>query len=301
MTPEEQRQRELWLDRAGEPPLLSVGPRDLRPGKPIPEYDSRPLFTPAAVSFPRHGECQSPGCDHPAGDAYLCPACLDRAEVILANIPRLIPDLEAHAYGTVRFSGGGSGDGVRGISRASDLIHQVHAELVAAVRTLTEERGPIVDLPDDSDALAAWLLQHSRSIALDPAGPDILSGLDRWHEATLRAIDRPPDREYIGLCDGCSTPMHAPDDKPEYACPACRRVHDVRVQRDRISDRLRNVTATVGELEKLAKRAHPKVTRKQIEGLVRRGMLAQVGSSKPARYNVGALLDLLAERLARGA
>lgn len=297
MTLEEQRQRELWLDRAGEPPSLPAPPRDRRVGTPIPEYRTRPLGQSAITPIVTSGAtCQSPHCDRYAGTAYLCPACTDDLERILADIPHLVADLEIHAWGQVVMpSSGEEGEGT-GISAASTLIHHIHGDLVTAVRILTERRGIIPDLSDNTATLAAWLLRNAAAIPLDPAGPDILTGLQRWHARTLRAIDRPEDRIYIGLCDQCATPLRAIEGRAEYACPTCRRNHDVQAKLDSIAQRLRDQLATVAELQVIAHRCGHKVTEHAIRGLIRRGRLQRVGKGDPARYRAQDLLAVLDER-----
>lgn len=290
------------VKRWGEPPSLQPPPGDTRCGQPIPEYQSTPVTPPARIHAGGGGAgnpCQA--CGTPAGDAYLCPGCTDQTERDLAEVPALLTELGIHATGQSRFAGGSSGNGLPYAERAAQLIHDIRNHLTASIRTLTETRGlPTPALGSDTTAMAHWLLTRSATIPLDPAGPDIATGLRHWHQATMRAIDAPPPRTYIGLCD-CGTAMHAPNDTPEYRCNTCGRNHNVQARLADIDTRIRDIIATVGELTTLAQssyRGRRPITRRTITHLIERGRLQPVGKTSPARYRAGDLFALLDESLA---
>lgn len=281
-------------------------PTTPRPWRPIPEYTDQPYAPPAARKAGGGGQgnpCRV--CQTPAGDAYLCPGCTDQTERDLGDVPALVEDLTIHATGGSRFTGAGSGTGLPYAEAAARLLHTIRNHLATSIRSLTENRGlPAPTLGDDTVAMSRWLLRHAAAIPLDPAGPDITAGLRRWHEDSMRAIDAPRERRYIGVCRAdmngqpCGTPLHAPAGEGTYRCPRCNTGYDVAAQLEQIAARVRDVTATVDELVTLAYRDGHKITQKVIEGLVRRGRLQQVGKSRPARYRAGDLLGLLDERRA---
>lgn len=293
------------VTRWGEPPALRPAPRDPRPAQPIPEYASTLATEPAP---PRAGgggtgtPCQV--CQTPAGDAWLCPGCVDQAERDLGDVPALLTELHIHATGQSRFTGGADGSGLPYAERAAQLLHDARNLLSTAIRAMTEHRGqPAPDLEADTAAMSRWLLTRTASLPLDPAGPDIVADLRRWHTDALHAIDAPRPRRYIGLCmadtngQPCRTAMHAPEGDPEFSCPRCGQVYDVAACLEHLATKVRDVTATVEELVVLANLPHVRqgrqVTRKAIEGYVRRGRISKVGKAKPARYRVDDLLHVL--------
>lgn len=278
---------------------------DSRHWQPVPEYAAGGYAPPAPARAGGGGKGRACYCGAPAGDAFLCPGCADQVERDLGDVPALLEDLTIHATGQSRFTASGSGAGLPYAEAAARLLHTGRNHLATSIRTLTETRGlPTPALGDDSIAMSRWLLHHVAAIPLDPAGPDIAAGLRRWHDDSLRAIDAPRERQYIGLCrtevngQPCSTALHAPvgDGEDEYRCPRCGTSYSVAACLEQIAARVRDVTATVGELVTLAQRDGHKITAKVVEGYVRRGRLQRVGKSMPARYRVGDLLGLLDER-----
>ena len=75
-------------------------PADRRPARPgvvvqLAAYRGLPYYAPSPVPMPTGGQtCQ---CGRPAGDAFICPACLDLLEVHLGDVPAMVEDLEVAA------------------------------------------------------------------------------------------------------------------------------------------------------------------------------------------------------------
>ena len=265
---------------------------DMRTGRPVDTgYTSTQIMPPAPIRAGGGGSgnvCRACGAT-PAGDAFVCPGCHDQAERDLGEVPSLVVELTIHATGQSRFVGGADSGGLPYAEHAAQLLHDIVDQLAGAVAVLE------LDLPriPTGEALSRVLLAHVDRLPLHPAGPDIAAGLRRWHAAAMQAIDAPPERVYLGLCE-CGTAIHAPKDAAEFQCRTCGVTHDTGVLREALTDRIRQVVGSVGELEILARQCGYKVTRKQIDGLIARGRLARVGRRiRPKRYRAGDLLAIL--------
>ena len=67
-------------------------------GRPIDlgSYRGQPYYRRAeSLPIPDHGPICA--CGRPAGDAFVCPACVDGLEVYLGDVPALVEDLEVAA------------------------------------------------------------------------------------------------------------------------------------------------------------------------------------------------------------
>lgn len=73
-----------------QPPAPSGSPVDLGQYRGLPYYR-------AAHSLPRPEHGPTCGCGRPAGDAFVCPVCVDLLEVHLGDVPALVEDLDIAA------------------------------------------------------------------------------------------------------------------------------------------------------------------------------------------------------------
>lgn len=156
MTPEEQRQRELWLDRAGEPPTLSAGPRDMRHWQPVPEPPKRePATEPSEPSHPewsdgrRRRDVDAIQALHEIPDR-----AAEAAEVVDAPNPR------GRAEKTGKRK---KADPPAPVNLAAfDAVRHALEEIAGAVRAVSEDH-PDVALPGPPTFATdcGWLLQHA--------------------------------------------------------------------------------------------------------------------------------------------
>jgi LSD1 subclass zinc finger protein len=150
-------------------------------------------------------------------------------------------------------------------------------------------------------------MSNIRTIALDEGGPDIVTGILREHRRAIRCIDRPPEAQYIGLCDKCRTPMHAREGETEHRCATCGTEFAVAERLAKINTKVQSALLSLREIADLSERHFGgKITLKQLEGLVRRRRLAPAGS-RPIPggrhefvqlYRAGDVVELMSERVA---
>lgn len=180
-------------------------------------------------------------CGRPAPDAFLCKGCALRLERALGDLPALIADLDITL---ARQAVTGALDESRATKKdaqplpvhigAGEVVSNLRYVLVTSVRYLTEARNlqhgpdciqrkwhaPLVwrtcggcGQPEDNPtSMARWLLRHSDSIRLDPAGPDIASDIHGITADIWEVVDLPTTRGRfkVGTCpeeyEGASCP-----------------------------------------------------------------------------------------------
>ena len=84
--------------RHDNPEPLGVHTPPARPGRPVDlgSYRGEPYYRRAeSLPTPDHGPICA--CGRPAGDAFVCPSCLDALEVHLGDVPALVEDLDIAA------------------------------------------------------------------------------------------------------------------------------------------------------------------------------------------------------------
>jgi hypothetical protein len=246
--------------------------------------------------------CRTPGCTRPSGDSFVCAPCIDDLEVCLGNAPRLEEDLTLLIMRQARFgSGGGAGERapLPYNPPASDRLAYLNSALVSAVRWLTEQRKLPKPQIEGVTAVSRWLLARVHAVAMDEGGGDIVAEIKREHDSAMRAIDRPKDRLFIGNCDECATPMHAPDDRATFVCRTCTTEYVVVDRIEQIRAKIRERLCTVGQLVQVCGSHYErvKVSRHQVNRLVAKGRLVRRGSIREgdALYLAGDLLDLIEE------
>lgn len=280
----------------------------------LPEYSGGSWSEPHDVKIADSSTiCRTPGCTRPSGDAFVCAPCIDDLEVCLGDVPKLEEDLRVRAMRQARFSGtrrprkrsehtkwdksladSEDADGIRraggqilaaeGFNRtlhdpqATTRLAYLNSTLESAVKQITEQRGLPKPQLDGATAISRWLLSNVRSIALDEGGGDIVADVKREHARAMHAIDCPPDRTYIGLCDECRAPMHAEEGASDYRCHDCGAEYVVAEQVAKINARLQSAILSLREMSELSERlVGRKITIKQLEGMVRWDRLQPVG------------------------
>lgn len=185
---------------------------------------------------------------------------------------------------------------------ASEAMRLLHATMWPWVREALEAH-PTTYLPDPSTIglsrallrLCGWLQGH----------PDGASAIDEIRYAVRegwRSIDLGPDRWYCGVCshdeagEVCTEELYVTAGRHEVTCRVCGTTHDVADRRTAMLDAAEDTLLTLSEMTRaLALTGAQTVTRKQLEGWVRRGRLVRSGNAGAiALYRVSDVRDILA-------
>lgn len=240
----------------------------------------------------KQGERQ---CPNPTHEAFVCTRCAEQYEVDLGNVPALLADLELAITRRSRFApvGPGAGNDLPYSKAASDAKDYLVNALVLGIRLLCEPIAkPVPALGSDAVAMSRWLLRYAASVPMRIQGPQITEELRARVSRAMSVIDRPPGREYIGLCQ-CGLSLWAPkgDDVKEATC-TCGLAYDVQECRDALAYRARSALVTVAEMAEMGR-----IPINTIKAWVRRGRLQRRGETKDgaALYRYGEALDLQAD------
>lgn len=309
----------------------------------MPEYQSRPWSEPRDVKVADGSViCSTPGCTRPSGDLFVCSYDMDDLEVALGNVPALLQDLEVmltrqhrlprrdverkrvehtrwdSVIATHDFEGNDQGkllanrgyNRVPYVPKAGDVAAELGTAVASAVKALCEHRD--LALPSvDTVGASRWLLVNLQAVALDPAGGDIVAEIRGAANKAMRTIDRPEDAErvYIGICanEKCQAAMYADPERPEHRCTTCGEVYEVQERlegiRERLLESLMSLNEIVARSEQDQKMFGGKLTRKQLDGWVRRRRLVQAGTKREAGkrdealYRAGDVLSVVGDRI----
>ena len=189
---------------------------------------------------------------------------------------------------------------------AGAAMDALRASLVSAAKALLEPLGQTWTGDDACQAISLWLLQHSASIALSPAGPDICDDLRRVHRRCVAIIDSAPEMIHYGNCGGCGSSIDVPAGASAWQCDECGAAYSVEEleqwRRDLAADQL----GTVSELVEWARTLGSPVGRATIQRwaalrrIESRGKVLHEGNLAPV-YRLGDVLDVAAARTAAGA
>lgn len=331
--------------KTGTPEPIGLHALPSKPGRPVDlgSYRGIGYHSPGQVPVPDHGRpC---ACGRPAGDAFICPACLDLLEVHLGDVPAMVEDLEIAAQRRDRVTVGwrpvkapadslrlldgwdgfaeGSvdpdmpvtaamvaadaaqrwarilGHGRPDKAAAGEALDALHAELVSAVRILLERIGQVYSGDPTSQGISLWLLTHSRSIALSPAGPDIADAMRRIHRRAMVIIDNAAELVRYGRCgtEGCDAEMLVPTGVEVWQCPGCGTAYSVAGLDQWRQDLAADQCGTVGELVEWARIVGVQTTRNRINWWITSGQTSRRGATADgATYRLGDVLDLEARR-----
>ena len=187
--------------------------RPARPGVVVQlaAYRGLPYYAPSPVPMPTGGQtCQ---CGRPAGDAFMCPQCVDDLDRCLGDVPALVEDLDIAAQRLTRLTVTPTPshkrdpesilDGWPGFGADTDPDMIVTTPLV--VRDVTRRMAAILartrpDAPQAAsaqDSLRAALVGAVRalcgSVGQAYNGPTDTTGLSRWLLRNLAAIPLHPE------------------------------------------------------------------------------------------------------------
>ena len=324
-----------------QPEILGPASRPRTPGRPVNlgEYQGLGFYRPGQVPMPDHG--RTCACGRPAGDAFVCPACVDDLEVYLANVPALIENLDLAAQrrdrvraprrlphlapDTARIFDGWPGfredvdpdtpvtaqlvaaDAARrwiavlGRTRpdkaaAGNAADALKAELVSAAKALLKPIGQAWVGEDTPQAISLWLLTHSASVALSPAGPDICTGMRRIHRRCMSIVDSAPEIIHYGNCE-CGASVDLPDGATAWQCDQCGAAYGIDELEQWRRDLAANQLGTVGELVEWARIIGVQTTRNRINWWITSGQMSRRGATVDgATYRLGDVLDLETRR-----
>lgn len=263
--------------------------------------------------------CRVPSCQKQAGDAFVCPNCIEELEVALADAAALLEDLDIAArkqakvrsWGTLRSAPDpehliwevlDASEALRILGRTrpdmprmADLADTYTAEIATAVRAITDRHGRTYDGPTDTPTVALWLIRHSASVALSPDGPSITQGIISAHFRALVAIDNAPDRPYVGPCKQCARPMHAKPGAEIHLCLYCNAPHSVKDLKDDVLQKVRDHLAPVTDLVTLAKIAGHTISKRRVRYLIESNRLTRKGRDAKGvdLYRMGDFLTLI--------
>lgn len=281
-------------------------------------------------------------CGRPLRDGTFCTTCAYRLDEAIAQVGAyhgLAWDLELGASRQVRL---GDRTGPRAAEtplpyddrpgRAADALHRVLAYWADLVATETGMRdwkpgriGPTCppgcghpsctlirppSLPPTEPGklaqLAVWLRPRVGWLRHHPRGQTAFDEITAAVANARRAVDRPPERTYVGSCDNCAEDMYVRPGASVVICPGCDELYDVETRRRWLLTAAEDVLATATEIARAVTNLGQPVTAEMIRGYAHRGRLLvrgrrTVGGRQTPVYRLGDVLSILtdAERQAR--
>lgn len=162
-------------------------------------------------------------------EAYVCDQCADNLARDLGDVPWLAEELETtigRQTGQQYTGGSRSAETPSPVDwGASEARTHLKAILVLWTRFCDEEHvrssDPRDGLPtDDLAALSRWLLWRVDGLTLHDIGPDAVDEIASAVAHCHRVVDIPAEKQYMGTCDACESPLWA---KARAATVKCRR------------------------------------------------------------------------------
>lgn len=245
------------------------------------------------------------GCGEPTQDVMLlCRGCTGRLETVLGSVGAII----GHANVTLgrRAVMGARNDGGRSDDRPIPLHAGMYeakllleAQLVGWTRDLAERHGEKALPAPDMASIASWLLARIWRIASHPAAGDIYDEITSSVAHVERLIDRPAEREFVGVCDveHCPGWLYAIAGSASVSCEECGTMHPVAESRERLMDKLADRLMTQREIAGMA--THHGINRRRAMKLmgswVERGRLTPSSSTPDGEplYAFGSTLKML--------
>jgi hypothetical protein len=244
-----------------------------------------------------------PGCARPTADAALCAACTTSLLADLALIPGLAAELEITRTKQDHI-GDPSTRGSQNIPlgyrpMALEIADVLHITLTTWAREVAAAAGSSpLDVPARHPAtLAVWLAEHAEHARHLAEAGHLAEEVGYAVRQARRAIDRPPDRAYVGPCDDCTADLYAHPRAEHTACQGCGAVYPVAARREWLLAALREHLATAGEIALGVGDLYGQpVTRKLINLWHHRKHLPERGSTRDGwpLFRIGDVLDLAA-------
>lgn len=245
-------------------------------------------------------------CGRPAKGGYICPGCAHRLRVELREIPAIRAQLDVALS---RQSAMGRAEGGRSAETpmpygvaASDAGRALDRALVDACRRLDPFLGPECWTVSQPHRLLLARIEELRHHS------EASTMHSRIVEAVVNArtaIDRRPDRVYVGTCgndegrEACTAELYVEAGEAYVICPACRRHWDVedrrRILLAAVEDRLAHASLLAAAVTHLGQPIKADTIRKWANGKRKRLTRAGVNEDGRPLYRVGDVLDILGE------
>ncbi|WP_310962132.1 hypothetical protein [Nocardioides terrisoli] len=235
------------------------------------------------LTRPGDGTC---ACGQPTrDDAYGCEDCADELARILGDVPWLAEQLDIAIAGqrAKRFGAEHGDDGLPWNAAASTALAELRNELVGVVRICIEDhvrhQSPADGWPADTlPAISGWLLWRVDGLTRHETWTETLRNLRRIEGDTLRIIDNPPRRLFLGWCTARSIVGEGPDVRIEscpgavYAtegalqgkCRECKAPYPVKESREALERELDDRLCTAAEIAHLITYLGLQVSREQV-------------------------------------
>lgn len=207
-------------------------------------------------------------CQRPSPGEYICSACGDLFAADLRDLGDWLgEELETSLTGAKgveykhgRLQGGGSGgDGLRVNWAVADLQRKLMTALLATtmhcakVRTRHTDYGNANADRADIASMATWLRWRVDGLCLDPDGPRLAERLMGLAARARLLVDRPPDHQYLGQCEGCEKGrVYAIAGELLATCEMCRATYDAGERRDELIALLFETPVTAAEVAQLS-------------------------------------------------
>jgi len=200
-------------------------------------------------------------CGAPAGDAFVCRRESRELAELLVTAAGHAEDAEAVITGQVRYGSGGGRSGedpLPGNLGAASRYRGIENTVVMWARDVSESTGepvPVLVWPSVNVLAAAcrFLAGQVGALAGGAAAGEAFTDLTRACVDLARLVDRPAERDLVGMCD-CGTTLYAPHGRTVVQCPlkTCKLVWDVERSRDILRRALGDRLVTAAEGAKLA-------------------------------------------------
>jgi hypothetical protein len=239
------------------------------------DLEARPYAIAQHVQFILSGNpCRVPSCEYLAGDAFICPSCVEEWEVHLGNMTALVEDLEVAQRKQVRF-GTREGNALASNGKmTSETRHmhtrhpshteppmpvdltagywltRLHAELVGQIRLICDVCSLDVPALTTTVAMSRWLLGQTARLPLLPEsdGWGLVHDLDQVYRDAVQAIDAPARKKYVRVCD-CGLAVWSSRETARCACGA---EYDVAAEHEARVEVARDYLVTISEAAALA-------------------------------------------------
>jgi hypothetical protein len=274
-----------------------------------------------------HVQCQR--CQRPTGDqSYVCEACVAPVVEALLTVPGLVDELPAAIWRQTRYGSGGVGGWQEPWDqRAQDAHDAVTNALTTVARDVAETRGmygpsPMTPMrgptcrtgwgcahrtchiitasqPEHPGASAArWLAGQVGWLRHRPDAGTVLEELRAAVGQLRRVVDRPPDRQIVGVCE-CGEHLYGVPGRPVARCRGCGRDYDVESSRAGLRAYAEGLLLTAAEIATLALTTGLTASRDRTRNLVNQWATRSVIVARGIRggepvYRTGEVLARLA-------
>lgn len=199
-------------------------------------------------------------CGRELADGFACSPCALSLSQTLKIAAGHAEDAEAVIARQVRYTAGGSGGSEEPMPvdlAAATRFGAVENTFGTWARDLSESTGEPIPPPvwpqlNVAAIAAAFLARHVDLIRTGPAAAEAFDELHDACEQLARLVDRPPDKQLVGVCD-CGKVLYAAAGRTVVQCPerTCKLVWNVEESREILRKHLGDKLVTVSEAARL--------------------------------------------------